>query len=372
LQAGMLKGFINNKSIDSIIKNDMGTPQGGIISPLLSNIALHGLIDHLKEWVVSIPAKNNRKASKQVALKVIRYADDILVLHKNPEVIRLAKHEIKEWLWKHCQLTLNDEKTKITNSTEGFEFLGFMIITINRNGVDRIKISPTRTSQARILSNIRDVIQRNKAASSYQLITLLRPKIIGWGNYYRYCECKDVFTRISHYIYQKLRSWAFRIDKRNGRQIVKENYFPSGKTYSFDGTDHLDNWTLYGKEKNKGGVMKDTFLPKLSWIKSKKWVKVKGNKSPFDGDHIYWAVRMTKYRRLPTRVSKLLKQQKGVCTLCRTRFRMDSIMEVDHIKPKALGGKDTYANLQLLHKHCHIGKTRIDRENIVTAKLNRQ
>lgn len=372
LKAGILKGFIHNRSLDSLIKNEMGTPQGGVISPLLSNIALHGLIDHLKEWIVTIPAKNNRKAAKQSALKVIRYADDILVMHHDPEVIRLAKHEIKVWLWEHCRLTLNDEKTKITNSTQGFEFLGFMLITIHRNGVDRVKIIPTRESQARILSNIRDIVQRNKAASSYQMITLLRPKVIGWGNYYRYCECKNVFNRISHYIYQKLRAWAFRIDKRHGRQIVKEKYFPSGKTYYFDGTNHLDNWTLYGKEKGKNGIVKETFLPKLSWIKSKKWVKVKGNKSPFDGDHIYWAARMSTYKRLPTRVSKLLKQQKGYCTLCRTRFHLDSVMEVDHIMPKALGGRDTYANLQLLHKHCHIAKTRIDRENIARAKLNRQ
>lgn len=368
LRAGIIKGFIHNKRPESLIQNDMGTPQRGVISPLLSNIALHGLIDHLKEWVVSIPAKNNRKAAKQSALKVIRYADDILVLHQDPEVLRLAKHEIKVWLWKHCRLTLKDEKTKSIESTKGFEFLGFMIITINRNGVDRVKILPSRTSQALFLLNIRDTIQRNKAASAYQLITLLRPKIIGWGNYYRYCECKQVFTRISHYIYQKTRAWAFRIDKRHGRQTVKEKYFPSGKTYYFDGTNHLDNWTLYGKEKGKGAISKETFLPKLSWIKSKKWVKVKGNKSPFDGDYIYWAARMTTYKRLPTRVSKLLKRQKGFCTLCRSRFHLDSVMEVDHITPKALGGKDTYANLQLLHKHCHIVKTRVDRTHIAASK----
>jgi RNA-directed DNA polymerase len=372
LRAGILKGFSHKNSTRSIIQNEMGTPQGGVISPLLSNIALHGLINHLKEWVVSIPAKNNRKAAKQSALKVIRYADDILVLHNDPEVIRLAKHEIKVWLWEHCRLTLNDDKTKISNSSQGFEFLGFMIITISRNGVDRVKILPSRNSQARILLNIRDVIQRNKAASSYRLITLLRPIIIGWGNYYRYCECNKAFTKISHYIYQKLRAWAFRIDKRHGRQTVKEKYFPSGKIYYFDGSNHSDNWTLYGKEKDKGGRLKEIFLPKLSWIKSKKWVKIKGNKSPFDGDHIYWAARMSKYKRLPTRVSKLLKLQKGLCPLCKTRLHLESVMEVDHIQPKALGGRDTYANLQLLHRHCHIAKTRIDRENIAKAKLSRR
>ena len=373
LKAGILKGYLNDStSLNTLITNNMGTPQGGIISPLLSNIALHGLINHLKDWVVSIPAENNRKASKQKALKVIRYADDILVLHKDLKVIKETKSEIEHWLWQNCRLKLNHAKTKIISSSQGFEFLGFQFITVKRNGVDRIKIYPTRTSQARILSNIREVVQRNKAASSYQLITLLKPKIIGWGNYYRYTECKNVFNRTSHFIFQKLRAWAFRVDKRHGRKIVKEKYFPSGKIYDFDGSKHVDNWTLYGKKKEKNGVTEEIFLPKLSWMKSKKWVKVKGNKSPFDGDHIYWATRMTTYRRLPTRVSKLLKQQKGICALCKTRFHMDSIMEIDHIMPKALGGRDRYVNLQLLHKDCHIRKTEIDRKNIAHAKLIRQ
>lgn len=368
LRAGIMKGFTSNNPSYLLEQNEMGTPQGSVISPLLSNIALHGLINHLKEWIVTIPAKNNRKAAKKSALKVIRYADDVLVMHSDLKVIKMANHEIKDWLWKHCQLTLNYEKTKITNSTQGFEYLGFMLITINRNGVDRIKVLPTRTSQARILSNIREVIQQNKAASSYQLITLLKPKIIGWGNYYRYSECKSTFNKISHFTYQKLRAWAFRIDKRHGRKTVKEKYFPSGNIYSFDGSEHADNWTLCGKSKDKNGDVKKNFLPKLSWIKSRKWIKVKGNKSPFDGDHIYWSTRMMKYRRLPIRTSKLLKKQKGICALCRTRFQLDSVMEVDHIKPRALGGKDQYLNLQLLHKHCHIKKTRIDRTNITLAR----
>lgn len=367
LRAEILK-FNTDKSLLSLIKNEMGTPQGGVISPLLSNIALHGLINHLKEWVTTIPAKNNRTTAKQKALTIIRYADDILIIHKDKIVIEKAKRELEKWLLQNCQLTLNQNKTKIYNSSEGFEFLGFSIITVNRNGTDRLKIYPSREGQARILLNLRKTIQRNKAASAYQLISLLRPKIIGWGNYYRYCECKQVFSKISHYIYQKIRAWAFRIDKRHGRRIVKERYFPSGKSYYFEGNMHEDNWILYGKEKDNNGKMKEVFLPRLAWIKSKKWVKVKGVKSPFDGDHTYWAIRMSTYRRLPTRVSKLLKLQRGYCPYCRTQFQFNSVMEVDHITPKALGGKDKYDNLQLLHKHCHIQKTRIDLKDIALAR----
>ena len=368
LKASILKDPSLKVNFDTLIQNEMGTPQGGVISPLLSNIALHGLINHLKEWVVSIPAKNNRKAAKQAALTVIRYADDILVIHKDRKVIEKSKVELEKWLWNNCKLTLNQIKTCILDSTQGFNFLGFSCITIRRNGIYRLKIYPSRTGQARILLNLREIIQRNKAASSYQLISLLKPKIIGWGNYYKYSECTYTFNRISHYIYLKLRSWIFRRDKRNGRKIVKERYFPSENIYFFNGVKHQDNWILYGKEKGKNNELKEIWLPRLSWIKSKKWVKVKGTKSPFDGDHVYWAVRMASYNRLPTRVSKLLKLQKGICPYCKTAFQIESVMEVDHIYPRALGGKDTYNNLQLLHRHCHVLKTRSDLQLIAQER----
>lgn len=372
LRADILKELSTDDSILTLIKNEMGTPQGGVISPLLANIALHGLIDHLKQWVTNIPAKNNRTAAKQKALTVIRYADDILIIHNDLTVINKAKKELEGWLWEHCRLTLNNEKTRIFNSSQGFNFLGFSLITLNHQGIDRLKIYPSRQGQAQILLNVREVIQKNKAASAYQLITLLKPKIIGWGNYYRYCECKKIFTRVSHYIHQKLRAWAFRIDKRHGRIKVKERYFPSGKTYYFNGTRYEDNWILWGKEKDKNGKTREIFLPRLSWIKSQKWVKIKGTKSPFDGDHVYWAIRMSNYKRLPTRVTKLLRIQKGICPYCNSQFRYNSVLEVDHIQPKALGGKDIYDNLQLLHRYCHIEKTRIDRKKIATTKSLRR
>lgn len=368
LKAGILKGNSPKDDPDFIIKNEKGTPQGGVISPLLANIALHGLLNHLDNWIVSIPANNNRTAAKRSALTVIRYADDILVIHKDLNVIKESKRVIENWLWQNCKLTLNKDKTKIYSSTQGFNFLGFSMITLTKNGKDRFKIYPSKESQTGILLKVREIIQLNKAASSYRLITLLRPILIGWGNYFKYSECQTVYSKIDYFIYQKIRAWAFRIDKRHGRQIVRERYFPKGKTYHFNGRKYQDNWILYGKEKGIDGKTKEVFLPRLSWIISSKWVKVKTTKSPFDGNHVYWATRMASYNRLPTRVSKLLKTQEGVCPYCRTRFYFDSVMEVDHIQPRTLGGKDTYANLQLLHRHCHIQKTRID---IIAIKAKR-
>ena len=86
-------------------------------------------------------------------------------------------------------------------------------------------------------------------------------------------------------------------------------------------------------------------------------VKVKGDASPYDGNLIYWCSRMGKHPEATERVATLLKKQKGKCTHCELYFREEDVLEVDHIIPKTLGGKDQYNNLQMLHRHCHDSKT---------------
>jgi RNA-directed DNA polymerase len=97
---------------------------------------------------------------------------------------------------------------------------------------------------------------------------------------------------------------------------------------------------------------------------SSDYVKVKGTASPFDGDFIYGRQRLGKHPEIPMRVATLLKNQKGVCPICGYSFRDGDKMDVDHIIPKAIGGKDEYKNLQLLHRHCHQKKTAIDLKKI--------
>ena len=79
---------------------------------------------------------------------------------------------------------------------------------------------------------------------------------------------------------------------------------------------------------------------------------------------VYWSTRMGKHPEMPTRKASLLKRQKGVCPWCCLHFREGDILEVDHILATALGGKDEFKNLQLLHGHCHNEKTALDMEHI--------
>jgi RNA-directed DNA polymerase len=91
-----------------------------------------------------------------------------------------------------------------------------------------------------------------------------------------------------------------------------------------------------------------------------KHIKVKGVKSPYDGDWMYWAIRLGKHPTLPKNKATLLKRQKGRCAYCGLFFKSDDLLEIDHILPRPHGRRDKYANQQLLHRHCHDAKTARD------------
>lgn len=358
LEADIMEGYANDPK--EISYSTMGTPQGGIVSPLLANIALHGMENHLKDFVTGLPAprqgSNRGKEAKRKALTIVRYADDFVLIHENLEILNACKNEAARWL-AGIGLEISDEKSAVRDGHNGFKFLGFKIIQVNKNGVYKVKIYPHKEKQKALLDKVRKVVQLNKTSSAYKLISILRPIILGWANYYRFCECKDTFHKLTNSIFKCIRAWVFRRDTRNGRKIVKEKYFPSGKTYNFKGQTHNDNWILVGKQRGPKGEIQSNYLPHIVWVPSEKFVKVKGDKSPFDGDVLYWGLRLRKYEELSTRVQTLLKRQKMICAGCNKPFTSFDKMEVDHIIPRSQGGKDVYGNLQLLHRHCHVAKT---------------
>lgn len=365
LKAGVMEGYANAPKTLEILETKAGTPQGGVISPLLANIALHGLENHLKDFVANLPLKphpdaNRGKATKKKALGIVRYADDFVLIHRNKEILELCITETQVWLSK-MGLAISEEKSALRDSRNGFQFLGFQIIVVRKPTVGnyKIKIQPSKKKQADLLAKVAKIVKNNISISSYDLISMLRPVIIGWANYYRYCECKKIFSKLTHLIFQKLRAWVFRRDTRNGRLNIKQRYFPSGKEYIFDGRIYRDNWILNGKKFFSKEVKKENFLPHISWVKSLKHIKVKEDESPYSNS-IYWAMRSIKNSPYSLRVTKLLKKQNQTCTWCKRKFTtFDSTSwEIDHIIPKSKGGKDTYDNLQLLHKSCHLEKTK--------------
>jgi RNA-directed DNA polymerase len=360
LQAGVMEEYANTPR-----SSTMGTPQGGVISPLLANIALHGLEEHLLNFVSSrdfqkphpLAARGTR--TKRAALGVIRYADDFVLIHRNPEIMGMVVNETKSWL-ASVGLEISEEKSKLRWASQSFNFLGFQIVLVTKQSKIRVKITPSKENVKRLTTKTRDIIQNNKSASSYGLIYLLRPVLIGWGNYFRYCECKETFKKVDNIVYNQLRAWVLRRATRKGRISTMAKYFIASRKYRFQNKTFRANWILSGTQVNKGGKPVNTFLPKISWISSKSFVKVKGTSSVYDGNHVYWAERNPRYSSLSTRVSNLLKRQLGACSICKRKFQHGDMMEVDHRIPRSKGGLDRYDNLQLLHRQCHTEKTAKD------------
>jgi RNA-directed DNA polymerase len=305
LKAGIMDEYANTPR-----ESTMGTPQGGIISPLLANIALHGLEEHLKNYVSSrkFPKPYPNADAERKALGVIRYADDFVIIHRNPEIMEKVILETNNWL-ANVGLEISPEKSKVRKASESFTFLGFQITLVAKQGQYRVKITPSKENIKRLTDKTRNIIQTNKSASAYALIYLLRPVLIGWGNYFRYSECKATFQKVDNIVFNQIRAWVFRRATRQGRKTVKQKYFPENRVYTFQNRTYKANWILNGTRTLKGGKPRTAHLPKMAWISSLNYVKVKETASVYDGDHLYWADRSPRYSSLSTRVCNLLIRQ---------------------------------------------------------------
>ncbi len=343
-----IQAWIEAGAIDKEVfcKTSKGTPQGGVISPLLANIAFMGMETMLYEWVDTWKgcSRDNRKS-----LTISIYADDFVILHKDKAVIEEAKVRIAQWCVEKMGVELNESKTHISHTPTGFDFLGFNIkqypVTNNKQGFKTL-IKPSKDSIKKHLNAIHDVLKRNKAVPQEAVISKLNPIITGWANYFSHVVSKEIFSKTDKEVWLKTWKWACRRHNNKGLKWVKEKYFRKNGNR---------NWVFTTETKGK------TYTLKLhSDTKIVRHVKVKGTKHIFDGDTTYWVKRGQKDPTLSTRVQKLLKSQDGKCKWCNLEFSCEDIMEVDHIKPKKEGGKDMYANLQLLHGHCHDTKTHQD------------
>ncbi|OZH55325.1 hypothetical protein AFK68_05360, partial [Hydrocoleum sp. CS-953] len=348
-------GVFDNKQFSGTAE---GTPQGGVISPLLANIALHGMEECLSKFAESLPG---RKRDNKWALSLIRYADDFVILHKDIKVVLQAKAVIQEWL-NQVGLELKPEKTKIAHTLEeyegnkpGFDFLGF---TIRQGQVKSTKlgfktlIKPSSKSIKTHYRKLADICDKHKTAPTKALIAKLNPVIKGWANYFSDVVSKEMFNSLDHLLVIRLWRWAKRRHPNKSAKWVKKKYFPNIK--------ETRNWVL-----NDG----EYILNLHSDVPIIRHIKVKGNKSPYDGDWTYWSSRIGKHPGVRKEVTTLLKRQKNKCAFCGLTFSPTDLMEVDHIKPRSKGGDNTYKNKQLLHRHCHDTKTTLDNKTYPKPKL---
>ena len=332
-----------------------GTPQGGVISPLLANIALHGMEERIKQYAETL---KGRKRKNRDNLSLIRYADDFVILHEDLTVVQRCQSIISEWLM-GMGLELKPARTRLTHTLNkygskepGFNFLGFNIKQWkvgkyhSKQGFKTF-ITPSKEKQKIHYDRVASIIDDHKGAPQSALIRHLNPVIIGWSNYYSTVVSKVAYSDIDNLMYQKLRRWAKRRHPKKKGEWVSNKYWQ---------TIGGDNWVFATRQEGKNPMR----LRSHAETPIVRHVKVKGEASPYDGNLIYWSSRMGTHPEATKRVATLLKKQKGKCTHCGLYFREEDVLEIDHITPKSLGGKDQYDNLQILHRHCHDVKTTED------------
>lgn len=372
LMRRQIKAWLKSSIFDShgFSTSNEGTPQGGVISPLLANIALHGLEEHLNNIFPvrycnkTLSEKYGIKAGKNIQPPILhRYADDFVILHQSKELIEEARLETEKWL-SNLGLSLKESKTCIAHTRKnkvvnwGFDYLGFNVkqydVKDSASGRDRkgnllgykTLIKPSITAVKRHVRKIGNYIRNNRNIPQEKLIDDLNLIIRGWTSYYSTVVSSRIFGSLDHIIFKQLTRWATYRSPSLGKKRAM------GKYWSIDINGKWD----FIKGKKKLLKHKDT---KINYR-----TRLIGNKSPFDGDWLYWSKRLSNFPHISRRFQKLLKKQNGKCTYCNLTFTSNDVIEIDHIVSLALGGKNRFGNLQLIHGHCHDTKTRNDLELI--------
>ncbi len=329
-----------------------GTPQGGVVSPLLMNIALHGMQEALIEAYIG--EKNTLTARKR-APKLIRYADDFVVLHIEEVEVMKAQQLIATWL-QGLGLELKPSKTRLSHTLNdyqgnvGFNFLGFSIrqfpVGKPHTGTSKGKplgfktiITPSKEAVQRHVQALRMILQKSASLSQEELVDQLNPVIHGWSLYYRTVVSKKRFAVcdcvLMHMLWQKMT----RKHPKKSAKWVKEQYWRTIKG---------NTWTFAA---SNGSTMRT--LRRHVSTPIQRHIKVKGQASPFDGNLLYWAKRLQHHPLTKTTLGKLLQKQQGKCRWCELLFRKEDQIEIDHITPRSEGGNEELSNKCALHRHCH-------------------
>jgi RNA-directed DNA polymerase len=340
LRKWLKAGYIDRKRLFPTVA---GTPQGGIISPILSNMALDGLEKELR-----LPIRRR--------VHFIRYADDFIVTGISKEVL---ENEVKPRIVKFLKergLTLSEEKTKVTHIEEGFDFLGQNI----RKYDGKFLIKPSKKNVKNLLEKVRKVLEANKTAKQEKVITTLNPIIRGWANYHRHQVAKKTFSWVDYQIWLKLWQWCKRRHHNKGRRWIKNRYFH--KIGSRD-------WVFAVKRKLSDGSTDYMKLYSAASTPIRRHVKIKAEAQPYNmAWELYFEER--KIRKVPDdlalfgRVKKLWQAQKGKCPICQGDFTLETRWHMHRVIPKLHGGKDTLSNLQLLHPNCHRQLHNHDRKRV--------
>jgi RNA-directed DNA polymerase len=318
-----------------------GTPQGGVISPLLANIALDGLEALLPHG------------------RLVRYADDFVIFCKSQGEAEAILEIVRVWLAKRG-LELAGDKTRIVHLAEGFDFLGFNVrryrplnqrkrsskLLGNPHAGMKTLIMPSKESLKKFRARLKEEILHRYGTGQEALIHRLNPILRGWAAYFSTVVSKKRFAQIDHYLWKLLWKWARQRHLNKSRWWVADRYWGSHAPNSRN--VWIFGYRISGQE--------SAYLYPLAKRPIRRHLMVKGDFSPDNPDLAeFWARRRRQKAELTSRPyhRALTRIQNGLCPHCGGELDNGEELHVHHIVPRSQGGKDHIWNYQLLHMYCH-------------------
>jgi len=316
-----------------IYKPEVGTPQGGGLSPLLANVYLHELD---KWWSENYDLNQSGKAARRRKYLgnfiLVRYCDDFIILSNGTkEAAKTVKDKVAAFLWDELKLELSPEKTAITHATEGFDFLGFHIEKyLDRKGV---LISPSRSNIQGVKDKIaRHLDRRNHEYAVVNIIRSLNRIVTGWANYYRFVNSYHTFHSLDFYLCRKFLKWyrgKYRLPGMKGTKAGLKWTDKKEPIHLFQFTEVKVKRYKWERKSNpylemKVERMTDDPFPKVRWY---------GNAE----------------RNADLQVQCFQRDQ-GVCQVC---MGCKTNLNAHHTIPLSEGGRDILENLITVCEDCH-------------------
>lgn len=336
----LIKQWLKAGYVDESVfyQTEAGTPQGGIISPLLANIALHGMEN-------AIGVKYNNQGQIIGKRAVVRYADDFVCFCEAKEDAEQVQQILVEWL-KERGLTLSEEKTRIVHLTEGFDFLGFNIRQYpapqtSRSGW-KLLIKPSKESVQKVQKKLKDLWLRAHGNSVQTVLRKLNPIIRGWANYFRTVVASEIFQSLDQWMSCRAERYTKRMHPKKSKDWRQHTYWGRFQL------DRLDHWVFGDKQTGQ-------YLLKFSWFPIQRHPLVKGTASPDDPRlSEYWNQRLAKPAKdLTLSRQKIALRQKGRCLECFESLFNGEEIHIHHMLPRSFGGNNSYSNLVFVHLLCH-------------------
>jgi RNA-directed DNA polymerase len=316
-----------------------------VISPLLANIAFHGMEEALGIRYRVRRTKTYATELHPKSVGLVRYADDFVVFCHTQEEAELAREKLKAWFAERG-LTFSEEKTRIVNLDDGFDFLGFNVrqykVTNSRTGY-RLLIKPSKAKVKEMKRRLKATFRRWHGFPVDELINDLNPIIRGWANYFRVGVAAKVFERLDNYCFELQKRWV-------GRQHPTKSWGWRKRRY----------WGNYYKGFQWCFGRKDLYLRMFGSFPIQRHTMVR-RFACWDDPTLqdYWDERKVREidRMLTTFKRKVARQQGYVCPVCRDHLANGEDLHQHHLVPKSEGGGNELANYVLVHEQCHWAPT---------------